>query len=72
MTQSSASTASVLFELTESIGEVDDDATATPRALVALVAGEHLEFAAIDKEPDLDEIVAADFTGVCVGVAHTH
>ncbi len=67
----SASTAGVFFELVECFGQVDHDTAATPGPLVTLIAGEHLEVAAIDEEPDLDEIVAAVVTLLCVRVAHT-
>ena len=66
----SATTTRVLLELAECIGEIDDDASTAPRALVAVITREHLELAAINEEPDLDEIVAAVVTAVCVRVAH--
>lgn len=67
----SASSAGVLLELAEGVGQVDHDTASTPRALVAVVAREHLEVAAIDEEPDLDEIVAAVVTLLCIRMAHT-
>ncbi len=69
--EASASTAGVFFELVERLGQVDHDTAATPGTLVALITGEHLEIAAIDEEPDLDEIVAAVVTLLCVRMAHT-
>jgi len=60
----------MLLEFIQRVGQVDHNTAATPRTQVALVAGEHLEVAAVDKKPDLDEIVAATVTGVCIRVAH--
>ena len=60
----------MLLEFAECVCQIDHNTTAPPRTLVTLVARENLEVAAINEEPDLDEIVAAVMTRVCVRVAH--